>query len=54
MVVEPSKVVFEDMMTKVNSLPSYTGGDQGFLNFIMVTFNSHLFEPNLTVEVREE
>ncbi|KAG0447361.1 hypothetical protein HPP92_028352 [Vanilla planifolia] len=54
MVVEPSKVVFEDMMTKVNSLPSYTGGDQGFLNSYYGDFaNSHLFEPNLTAEVRK-
>lgn len=26
MVVEPSQAVFNDMMSKVNSLPSYTGG----------------------------
>lgn len=26
MVVEPSQAVFDDMMSKVNLLPSYTGG----------------------------
>lgn len=26
MVVEPSEAVFKDMMSKVNTLPSYTGG----------------------------
>lgn len=32
MVVEPSQETFNDMMTKVGTLPSYDGGDQGFLN----------------------
>ncbi|GLJ31925.1 hypothetical protein SUGI_0642580 [Cryptomeria japonica] len=51
MVVEPSKSVFKDMMTKVNTLPSYTGGDQGFLNSYYADFpNAHLFEPNLSSE----
>lgn len=48
MVVEPSEIVFKDMMSKVNSLPSYTGGDQGFLNSYYAGFaNAHVFEPNL-------
>ncbi|KAF7142698.1 hypothetical protein RHSIM_Rhsim05G0175100 [Rhododendron simsii] len=48
MVVEPSQAVFNDMMSKVNSLPSYTGGDQGFLNSYYTGFaNAHLFEPDL-------
>ncbi|KAH9323004.1 hypothetical protein KI387_017643 [Taxus chinensis] len=51
MVVEPSESVFNDMMTKVNTLPSYTGGDQGFLNSYYADFpNAHLFEPNLSQE----
>ncbi|KAJ4720915.1 Hexosyltransferase [Melia azedarach] len=52
MVVEPSAAVFDDMMTKVNTLHSYTGGDQGFLNSYYSDFpNAHVFEPNLSSEV---
>lgn len=52
MVVEPSAAVFNDMMTKVNTLGSYTGGDQGFLNSYYSDFpNAHVFEPNLPLEV---
>ncbi|CAN4090166.1 unnamed protein product [Withania somnifera] len=52
MVVEPSKKVFNDMMSKVTTLPSYTGGDQGFLNSYYVGFaNAHVYEPNLPPEV---
>ncbi|XP_006648850.2 inositol phosphorylceramide glucuronosyltransferase 1-like [Oryza brachyantha] len=47
MVVEPSETLFSDMMDKVNSLPSYTGGDQGFLNSFYADFaNSRVYEPN--------
>uniref|UniRef100_A0A7N0VHZ7 Hexosyltransferase n=2 Tax=Kalanchoe fedtschenkoi TaxID=63787 RepID=A0A7N0VHZ7_KALFE len=54
MVVEPSATVFNDMMSKVTTLPSYTGGDQGFLNSYYAGFaNAHLFEPNLPEEVRK-
>ncbi|TYK27244.1 inositol phosphorylceramide glucuronosyltransferase 1 [Cucumis melo var. makuwa] len=53
MVVEPSETIFNDMMSKVNTLPSYTGGDQGFLNSYYSNFpNAHVFEPNLPQEVR--
>lgn len=49
MVVEPSETLFKDMMSKVNSLYSYTGGDQGFLNSYYVGFaNAHVFEPNVS------
>ncbi|XVE62699.1 hypothetical protein DITRI_Ditri06bG0140700 [Diplodiscus trichospermus] len=52
MVVEPSEAVFNDMMSKVNTLPSYTGGDQGFLNSYYSDFpNAHVFDPNLPQEV---
>ncbi|XP_058183335.1 inositol phosphorylceramide glucuronosyltransferase 1-like [Rhododendron vialii] len=52
MVVEPSQVVFNDMMSKVKTLRSYTGGDQGFLNSYYTGFaNAHLFEPDLKKEV---
>ncbi|KAK3197833.1 hypothetical protein Dsin_021248 [Dipteronia sinensis] len=52
MVVEPSEALFNDMMSKVNTLHSYTGGDQGFLNSYYYDFpNAHLFEPNLPLEV---
>ncbi|KAH6555007.1 hypothetical protein KP509_07G088900 [Ceratopteris richardii] len=54
MVVEPSKELFDDMMTKVNILPSYTGGDQGFLNSYYADFpNAHLFNPELSKEERK-
>ncbi|KAL3523724.1 hypothetical protein ACH5RR_016558 [Cinchona calisaya] len=52
MVVEPSEELFKDMTSKVNTLPSYTGGDQGFLNSYYVGFaNAHVFEPDLSPEV---
>ncbi|KAJ9180000.1 hypothetical protein P3X46_008309 [Hevea brasiliensis] len=52
MVVEPSQSVFNDMMNKVNTLHSYTGGDQGFLNSYYSDFpNAHVFQPNLPQEV---
>uniref|UniRef100_A0A0D9W768 Hexosyltransferase n=1 Tax=Leersia perrieri TaxID=77586 RepID=A0A0D9W768_9ORYZ len=47
MVVEPSETVFRDMMHQIDSLPSYTGGDQGFLNSYYADFaNSHVYEPD--------
>ncbi|KAI8032547.1 Inositol phosphorylceramide glucuronosyltransferase 1 [Camellia lanceoleosa] len=50
--VEPSQTVFNDMMTEVNTLPSYTGGDQGFLNSYYAGFaNAHVFEPDLPQKV---
>lgn len=53
MVIEPSQELFDDMMTKVNTLPSYTGGDQGFLNSYYSDFpNAHLFDPHLSEEER--
>ncbi|XP_042516337.1 inositol phosphorylceramide glucuronosyltransferase 1-like isoform X2 [Macadamia integrifolia] len=52
MVVEPSETVFNDMMSKVSTLHSYTGGDQGFLNSYFPEFaNAHVFEPNLSSDV---
>ncbi|KAL2325364.1 hypothetical protein Fmac_024422 [Flemingia macrophylla] len=52
MVVQPSATVFNDMISKVKTLPSYTGGDQGFLNSYYSGFpNAHVFEPNLTPEM---
>ncbi|XP_052179785.1 inositol phosphorylceramide glucuronosyltransferase 1 isoform X2 [Diospyros lotus] len=52
MVLEPSQTVFNDMMTKVKTLHSYTGGDQGFLNSYYAGFaNAHVFEPDLPKEV---
>lgn len=32
MVLEPSRPVFEDMVSKIATTPSHDGGDQGFLN----------------------
>ncbi|KAJ9682465.1 hypothetical protein PVL29_018395 [Vitis rotundifolia] len=53
MVVEPSETVFNDMMSKVKTLPSYTGGDQGFLNSYYTGFASaHVFDPDLSPEER--
>ncbi|KAJ1413864.1 Nucleotide-diphospho-sugar transferase [Sesbania bispinosa] len=52
MVVEPSETVFNDMMRKIKTTASYTGGDQGFLNSYYSGFpNAHVFEPNLAPEV---
>ncbi|CAH9146760.1 unnamed protein product [Cuscuta epithymum] len=52
MVVEPSEELFKDMISKVTTLHSYTGGDQGFLNSYYAGFpNAHLFEPNLPLDV---
>ncbi|CAF1888357.1 unnamed protein product [Brassica napus] len=51
MVVEPSQALFSDMMRKVKTLSSYTGGDQGFLNSYYPDFpNARVFDPSLTVE----
>ncbi|KAL0005454.1 hypothetical protein SO802_013015 [Lithocarpus litseifolius] len=53
MVVEPSETLFSDMMSKVKTLFSYTGGDQGFLNSYYTGFpNAHVFEPNLPIDSR--
>ncbi|KAK9157203.1 hypothetical protein Scep_003777 [Stephania cephalantha] len=53
MVVEPSESLFEDMMSKVKTLQSYTGGGQGFLNSYYSGFaNAHVFEPNLPSDIR--
>ncbi|XP_062226170.1 inositol phosphorylceramide glucuronosyltransferase 1-like isoform X2 [Phragmites australis] len=47
MVVEPSESLFNDMISQVGRLPSYTGGDQGFLNSYYSDFaNSHVYEPD--------
>ncbi|VFQ84957.1 unnamed protein product [Cuscuta campestris] len=52
MVVEPSEEVFKDMISKVTTLHSYTGGDQGFLNSYYAGFpNAHVFDPNLPQDV---
>ncbi|PHT45162.1 hypothetical protein CQW23_14320 [Capsicum baccatum] len=52
MVVEPSEKVFNDMMSKVTTLPSYTGGDQGFLNSYYVGFaKAHIYKPNLPSDI---
>lgn len=32
LVIKPNSTVFGDMLTKIGSLPSYDGGDTGFLN----------------------
>ncbi|KAK4431187.1 Inositol phosphorylceramide glucuronosyltransferase 1 [Sesamum alatum] len=51
MVVEPSEEVFKDMMTKVNTMYSYTGGDQGFLNSYFPDFaNARIFDPYASAE----
>ncbi|PIN10402.1 Glucuronosyltransferase [Handroanthus impetiginosus] len=51
MVVEPSEKLFKDMMTKVSTMYSYTGGDQGFLNSYFPDFaNARIFDPNASPE----
>lgn len=53
MVLEPSAELFQDMMSKVSTLYSYTGGDQGFLNTYYDDFpNAKLFDPTLSAEQR--
>ncbi|GMH13217.1 hypothetical protein Nepgr_015058 [Nepenthes gracilis] len=51
LVVEPSEALFTDMLSKVKTTHSYTGGDQGFLNSYYDGFaNAHLFEPGLSLD----
>nr|XP_043635005.1 inositol phosphorylceramide glucuronosyltransferase 1-like [Erigeron canadensis] len=51
MVVEPSAELFNDMISKVTTLYSYTGGDQGFLNAYYAGFPSaRVFDPNISPE----
>ncbi|KAL0823713.1 hypothetical protein YC2023_014358 [Brassica napus] len=51
MVVEPSQALFNDMMRKIKTLSSYTGGDQGFLNSYYPDFqNARVFDPSLSPE----
>lgn len=42
MVVEPSEAVFKDMMSKVNTLYSYTGGFSHPLPCLPILFNGPL------------
>ncbi|XP_010420611.1 PREDICTED: inositol phosphorylceramide glucuronosyltransferase 1 [Camelina sativa] len=52
MVVEPSEALFNDMMRKVKTLSSYTGGDQGFLNSYYPDFpNARVFDPSVSPQV---
>ncbi|KXZ53851.1 hypothetical protein GPECTOR_6g769 [Gonium pectorale] len=45
----PSLEVYEDVMSKVALMPSYTGGDQGFLNSYFTGFaHAPLFDPSTT------
>lgn len=47
MVITPSKDVLNDMHNKISELPSYTGGDQGFLNAYYDEFSgSPMFYPS--------
>ncbi|XP_042049732.1 inositol phosphorylceramide glucuronosyltransferase 1-like isoform X1 [Salvia splendens] len=51
MVVEPSEKVFKDMSSKINTMYSYTGGDQGFPNSYFPDFaNARLFDPQASLE----
>lgn len=47
MVVQPNATLFNEMLRLVTVLPSYTGGDQGFLAELFPGFaNSPLFDPS--------
>lgn len=47
LVVSPSRVVFQDMLDKLNILGSYDGGDQGFLNaYFNELASAPLFDPS--------
>ncbi|KAM0006674.1 putative glucuronosyltransferase [Helianthus debilis subsp. tardiflorus] len=51
MVVEPSEEHFNGMVSKVTTLKSYRGGDQGFLNAYYTGFPSaRVFDPNISTE----
>ncbi|XP_051137172.1 inositol phosphorylceramide glucuronosyltransferase 1 [Andrographis paniculata] len=51
MVVEPSGEMFKDMLSKVTTMYSYTGGDQGFLNSYFPDFaNARVFDPRISQE----
>lgn len=43
LVAQPSIDLFNDMMSKIGALPSYTGGDQGFLNSYFSNYASAPF-----------
>ncbi|KAL6776672.1 PGSIP6 [Auxenochlorella protothecoides x Auxenochlorella symbiontica] len=46
MVLQPQAQLFSDMMSRIEQTPSYTGGDQGFLNAYFSGFAaSPLFDP---------
>lgn len=47
MVITPSVKQYEDMISKIEVFPSYTGGDQGFLNAYFKDFmNGLVFDPS--------
>ena len=47
MVLQPSEETLKDMLHHMSTTPSYTGGDQGFLNEYFSEFaNSPLFDPS--------
>mmetsp|Transcript_12654 Transcript_12654/g.35603 ORF Transcript_12654/g.35603 Transcript_12654/m.35603 type:complete len:654 (-) Transcript_12654:245-2206(-) len=47
MVIHPSQEVLSDMMERITTTPSYTGGDQGFLNeYYKSIIDSPLFHPS--------
>lgn len=47
MVLEPSEDMLKDMLQRISTIPSYTGGDQGFLNEYFSEFpSSPLFDPS--------
>jgi len=46
MALRPSDDVLNDMLSKIHTLPSYTGGDQGFLNVYFSEFiDAKTFDP---------
>lgn len=47
MVLTPDAAVLDDMLDQIESTPSYTGGDQGFLNVYFSEFiDSPMFDPD--------
>ncbi len=50
MVLEPSEETLKDMLNHIQTTPSYTGGDQGFLNEYFSDFaSSPLFDPSTSL-----
>eukprot|EP00201_Polytomella_parva_P011545 CAMPEP_0175073890 /NCGR_PEP_ID=MMETSP0052_2-20121109/20886_1 /TAXON_ID=51329 ORGANISM="Polytomella parva, Strain SAG 63-3" /NCGR_SAMPLE_ID=MMETSP0052_2 /ASSEMBLY_ACC=CAM_ASM_000194 /LENGTH=325 /DNA_ID=CAMNT_0016341895 /DNA_START=35 /DNA_END=1009 /DNA_ORIENTATION=+ len=54
MVLEPSQELFQDIMDNIVKMPSYTGGDQGFLNsYFTGVAHAPLFDPTSAYSTKQ-